>query len=54
MQIIQMGKLPPFIEFALCVSEQALSDAKWFPNSKIDQERTVNILLRFTNILKVF
>jgi hypothetical protein len=36
-----MGKLPPFSEFAMSAADQALSDAKWFPSSKFDQEATV-------------
>eukprot|EP00026_Physarum_polycephalum_P009003 Phypoly_transcript_09111.p1 GENE.Phypoly_transcript_09111~~Phypoly_transcript_09111.p1 ORF type:complete len:462 (+),score=52.69 Phypoly_transcript_09111:37-1422(+) len=36
----EMGKLAPFIEFAMSTAEQALEDAKWFPNSEFDQDAT--------------
>lgn len=33
---------PPFIQFALCAAEQALSDAQWKPHSTAELERTVS------------
>ena len=37
----ELPHAPPFIQFALSAAEQALTDAKWKPQSQLDKERTV-------------